>query len=204
MSWSTVKALLIALGLCVPASCAADAPSVTVELRESVAVEGDTLRLAQLAQIAPSDRAEALGAIAVGPAPLPGRSRRVSLGYLKMRLRRSGVECSGIEFTGADAVEVRRAPLPGVTRRQAQGEIVAADPPGARQSDQTQPPAPVAVERGTRVRLTVVCGAVSIGAEATLLEAAVVGGPAKMRVEQTRETVVAQIVQPCEAVIRRE
>ena len=197
----TLTTLLLALGVCAATACAAAEPTATVALRESACVAGDFVTLKEIAEIAPPDRAEVLGAVEVGPAPLPGGSRRVTLGYLKMRLRRSGVECAAIEFAGADAVEVRRAPMPGVTRRQAQGEVEAADPPGARQS---APPPARSVDRGARVRLTVICGAVTVGAEATLLEDAVVGGRAKMRVEQTRETVVAQIVQLSEAVICRE
>jgi len=183
-------------------ACAAPcvAAQTTLDLRASVCVEGDLITLAQLAQIAPAARAEALGTVEVGPSPLPGDSRRLTRGYLKMRLRRGGVACEEIAFTGAETVEVRRAPMPASTQRRAQGEVEAADPPGARRF---VPRAPT-VERGTRVRLTVICGAVSVGAEATLLEDAVVGGCAKIRVEQTRETVVAQIVQPSEAVIRRE
>lgn len=176
------------------------AATATVDLRESACVESEQITLAQIALIAPAGRAEELGAVEVGPAPLPGGGRRLTLGYLKIRLRRSGVACDEIAFTGADVVEVRRALTPAVTHRRAQGEVEAADRPGARPS----PHEPAAVDRGTRLRLTVICGAVVIGAEATLLENAVVGGRAKMRVEQTRETVVAQIVQPSEALIRRE
>jgi hypothetical protein len=192
---------LAALAIASPATAegAGDAPA-TVTLPESVQVGGDALTLARLAEIAPAESAEALGEVAIGPAPLPGDSRRLTRGYLKMRLRRAGVACSEITFAGADTVEVRRAPTPAVTQRPDQGEVEAADPPGARRPAQPL----TTVDRGTRVRLIVRCGAVSVGAEAVLLEDGVVGGRTKMRVEQTRETVVAQIVQPSEAVIRRE
>ncbi|MGC9320590.1 MAG: hypothetical protein ACP5KN_21335, partial [Armatimonadota bacterium] len=60
------------------------------------------------------------------------------------------------------------------------------------------------VRRGSRVRLSVTCGAVRIVAEATTLERAAVGARARLRVEQTRETVVAQLTSATEAVIRRE
>lgn len=191
--------LMIALSLLATSWFATAAPT-TVELRERVTVEGDAMTLAQLAEISPGEHAATLGALEIGPAPLPGGSRRVTLGYVKMRVRHSGTSCGEIEFVGPGAVEVRRAAV--FQRSECKRE--AADASGA---DETEaPPAerrPV-VERGSRVLLTVVCGAVSIGAEATLLESAVVGERARMRVEQTRETVVAQIVQPSEAVIRRE
>jgi len=172
----------------------------TVELRESASVEGERIVLGQLAAITPADRAEALGAVEVGPTPLPGNRRRLSVGYLKMRLRRGGVSCDEIAFIGAEAVEVRRAPVSPAGQRGTSGEVEAAGRPGARRPIVQ----PVEVSRGTRMRLTVICGAVVVGAEATLVEDGVVGGRAKMRVEQTRETVVAQIVQPSEAVMHRE
>lgn len=192
--WMT--ALLTTIALAAPGL----AEQATVDLRESVSVEGDAITLAQLAEITPAAGSEALGAVEVGPAPLPGDSRRLTRGYLKMRLRRGGVACGEIAFTGAETVEVRRALPPATTQQRAQGEVEAADSPGARRPLAQQ----ATVDRGARVRLTVICGAVSVGAEATLLEDAVVGGRAKVRVEQTRETVVAQIVQPSEAVMRRE
>jgi hypothetical protein len=180
------------------APCVAE--QVAIDLREAVSVEGAAITLAQLAEITPAQASEAIGAVEVGPSPLPGDSRELTRGYLKMRLRRGGMACDEIAFTGAKTVEVRRALPPATTQPRAQGEVEAADPPGARR---TAPPRPT-IDRGGRVRLTVICGAVAVGAEATLLEDAVVGGRAKMRVEQTRETVVAQIVQPSEAVMRRE
>ncbi len=192
--WSIVTLSVFACTVVV-----ADDVSATVKLRESTCVEGERIVLADLAEITPAEQSERLGAVDVGPSPLPGDSRRLSAGYLKMRLRRGGVSCDDLAITGAGSVEVRRA-SPPPTQRGAEGEVEAADPPGARH------PAPRAVEvdRGTRLRLTVICGAVTVGAEATLLEDAVVGGRAKMRVEQTRETVTAQIEQPGRAVMRRE
>lgn len=200
---NTVTVLLtlaLAAPVCLAADTAATAAAATVELHESACVEADQVLLADLATIAPEERAEQLGALVVGPAPLPGDSRRLTAGYLKMRLRRNGVSCDRVAVTGAKAVEVRRALPPPAVRREAQGEVEAADPSGARHPVRPAHP----VKRGARLRLRVICGAVVIGAEATLLEDAVVGGRAKMRVEQTRETVVAQIVQPSEAVMRRE
>ncbi|MFO8080796.1 MAG: flagella basal body P-ring formation protein FlgA [Armatimonadota bacterium] len=188
--------ILTTIALAVP--CVAE--QAILDLRESVGIESDAITLAQLAEITPAAGSEVLGAVEVGPAPLPGSSRRLTRGYLKMRLRRGGVACGEIVFTGAESVEVRRALQPAATRRETQGTIEAADAPGTRPSADRPP----TVDRGTRVRLTVVCGAISIDAEATLLESATVGGRAKMRVEQTREIVVAQIVQPSEAIIRRE
>jgi hypothetical protein len=171
--------------------------AATVELREAVTIGADRITLGQLAEITPAERADRIGAIEVGPAPLPGDSRRLTRGYLKMRLRRGGVTDESVTFTGAETVEVRRELIPVAGGSEGGGGGVSC---GAGAS--AQPPA--TVPRGALIRLTVVCGAVTVGAEATLLEDAAVGGRARMRVEQTRETVVAQIVHPGEAILRRE
>ncbi len=188
---TTLLLVMLAAGCC---RVAVGAPA-TVELRERVLVEGEEITLGQLAEITPEERAEELGAVKIGPAPLPGDGRRLTAGYLKMRLRHGGVACDEIAFTGAECVEVWRAPTLTGTSPAEHGEVEATGQPGARHLI----PEPVIVRRGTRVRLTVLCGAVVIGAEATLLEDGTVGGLVKMRVEQTRETVVAQIVQPTDA-----
>jgi hypothetical protein len=203
VSWCNVTKLLTAVALVAATSPGAGVtvdPATTVKLREKVTVKHDLMTLSQLAEIEPEECGAELGAIEIGPSPLPGGKRELTRGYLKMRLRRGGVACTEIMFTGAETVEVWRASMPVATRREVQGAVEAADLPGARPSTEQ----PSTVDRGARVRLTVICGAVSIGAEATLLESAIVGGRARMRVEQTREIVVAQIVQPSEAVISRE
>ncbi|MEA3402916.1 MAG: hypothetical protein U9R79_16875 [Armatimonadota bacterium] len=185
--------LLIAGALVV---LAAPAWAQTIELPERVQIEGLRITLADLAEIdAPEQRARRLGAIDVGPAPLPGGSRGLTVGYLKMRLRRCGIDCEALTFTGATRVEVARAAAPpeGGPRASAEGDA----------TEDAPPPEPTVVKRGSRVRLSVVCGAVRIIAEATTLERGVVGSRARLRVEQTRETVVGQLTSATEAVIRR-
>src|SRR5208283_4451954 len=48
-----------------------------------------------------------LAAVTIGPSPLPGDSRQVSAGYVKLRLRREGIDLAGIEVKG-DSVRVSR------------------------------------------------------------------------------------------------
>ncbi len=188
--------------LCLTALSLTPSSAALVELREDARLEEEErIRFGHVAQIAaPEDGADALvdklEEVDLGPSPLPGSSRRLTAGYIKMRLRRSGVNCGDLTFAGADAVTVHRA---------------APRPPAADTSEEEcdetgmpapDLPAPVEVGRGTRVHLTVVSGAITIGAEATLLEGAVVGGRAMMRVQQTRETVTAELIGPTEAIIR--
>lgn len=165
----------------------------TISLREAICVGGERITLGQIAEITPADAAEGLAPLELGPAPLPGGSRSLTVGYLKMRLRHSGVTCGEIAFLGADAVEVRRALSPLGPAPGAQDDL---------ETGGSSVPRQVLVPRGTRLRLTVTCGAILIGADATLLDDGFVGGQARMRIEQTRETVVAQIVLPTEARLR--
>lgn len=189
------------------ALCAAPSTAAVVELRESAHLDEERIVLGRVAEIeavaAPTGEAaeegvpltELLAEIDLGPAPLPGDSRRLTAGYIKMRLRRSGVNCGDLTFEGADAVRVHR---PAPTAPEAAASVEGEDAQGGA----VEAPPPVEVRRGARLHLTVAHGAVVIGAEATLLEDAVVGGRARLRVHQTRETVIAQIVGPTEAVIR--
>ncbi len=171
-----------------------------INLHERVQIDGDRILLGQLADIdAVGERAEALATVSVGPAPLPGRERTLTVGYLKLRLRRCGIDCGALTFTGAEQVTVAGPPAATVAFAPAAGDPSAADAanvPGA--------PAPIVVPRGTRVRLAVECGAVRVLADATTQEDAAVGALVRLRVEQTRETVSAQLLSPTQALITRE
>lgn len=179
--------------LCLLTAAAHAMATDCIELRESASVEGRQIMLAEIADEVP----EALAEVDLGPAPLPGDSRRVSVGYVKMRLRRAGVDCSALVFRGPDEVEVHRMALPAVPLASADDEAEDIAP-----GEQQQRAVPV--RRGSRLHLTVIRGAVVIGAEAVLLEDATTGAMARLRVEQTRETVVARIVREAEALICRK
>ena len=167
----------------------------TVELAESARIAGDSIELGAVATVSGSDEEVALLAgLDLGPAPLPGQSRILSLGYLKMRLRRWGVNAGEITFAGAAQVRVNR-PVAVVA-------VATQDTETAAQTSVAQTPAqpwPVIVKRGSMVRLRVTCGAVSVLAGATTLEDAEVGAVVKMRVAQTRQTVWAVLASQTEA-----
>lgn len=192
-----------AFGAALSAAPATAAETATITLEESVEVTGKRITLDELAEIVgPAQEAEALGTVDVGPAPLPGRDRGLTVGYLKMRLRRGGIDCWAVTFDGAERVQVHRRPE--VTPA-ADGEQASDAEGDAEAGAATAPaPKPIVVERRSRVHLAVVCGAVRILAEATTLEDAVVGEMARMRVEQTREMVYAELTSRTQAVIRRQ
>ena len=180
--------------VCLLALSAMLSAAAVIELHGSAHLDGERILLGHIAKIAAPEReAEALAEIDLGPAPLPGTSRRLTAGYVKMQMRRSGVPCADLTFTGAEAVRVHR---------DARKASAAAQRAGGQQADETaEMRVPVEIRRGTRMHLTVARGTVIVGAEATLLENAVLGGRARMRVHQTRETVTAQITGPTAAII---
>ncbi len=170
--------------------------ATVIELSEAAEITADRIELGALATVTgPEPVRERLAALDIGPAPLPGRSRTLTLGYLKMRMRRWGLKPERFMFTGAPQVEVSRL-----------AQAVPVTPPGPEQASAepvTPAPAPVVVKRGARLQLSVVCGAVCILAEATTLEDGVVGQRVKMRVEQTRQTVWGTLLSPTTATLTR-
>ncbi len=192
------RTICLALAALVPVGCRAE----VIDLHERVQIEGEHILLGQIAQIdAAGERVEELSRVSIGPAPLPGRERRVSVGYLKLRLRRCGIDCGALTFTGADEVIVTGPPA-------AAGMLdtagIAPTLSVASSADGAITPGPILVPRGTRVRLVVECGAVRVLADTTTLEEAAVGALVRLRVEQTRETVSAQLLSPTQALIARE
>ncbi len=189
----------LALATALAAACVCRA--AVIELHERAAIDGDRILLSELGEIAAaSDEAEALGRVDIGPAPLPGRERTLTVGYLKMRLRRCGIDCASVTFAGAHEVRVSGPPAAAPLRVEPGADDAADVQAGGGEAA----PAPVLVPRGTRVRLAVVCGTVRIVADATTQEKAAVGAIVRVRVAQTRETVTAQLIGPTEALITRE
>lgn len=168
--------------------------ATVIDLSDTACIASDRIELGALATVTSSEQAsERLRSLDIGPAPLPGRSRVLTLGYLKMRIRRWGFAPETMIFTGSKQVEVSRA-------AEAVQEVqpVAGDP-----SSESPVPvrAPATVKRGARVQLAVECGAVRILAEATTLEDGMVGQPVRMRVEQTRQTLWATLLSPSQATL---
>ena len=87
---------------------AAPAFAATLVLRETVETSGPYVRLGELAEIQGGDPLWA--DIFLGPAPLPGESRRITREALRARLAYLGVAA---ELLGADGVDVKLGRGPG-------------------------------------------------------------------------------------------
>jgi len=165
-----------------------------IELSKAAEITSDRIELGALATVTgPEQASERLRSLDIGPAPLSGRSRVLTLGYLKMRIRRWGFAPEEMVFIGSKQVEVSRAVQPAAGVQPVAGDASPESPVPAQ--------APATVKRGARVQLAVECGAVRILAEATTLEDGVVGQPVRMRVEQTRQTLWATLLSRSQATL---
>ncbi|MBI3911617.1 MAG: flagellar basal body P-ring formation protein FlgA [Armatimonadetes bacterium] len=89
---------------------AAPTPQTVITFHAQAEVEGDRVRLGDVALIETEDAglAERLAAVVVGAAPLVGRTRSLSAAYCKIRVRANRVDLKSLAFAGADLVEVLR------------------------------------------------------------------------------------------------
>jgi hypothetical protein len=105
------------------------AAAAEVRLRASIVCPSPVVRLADVADIRGDDRtvAEALGYVALCPAPAPGSTQQLSQHQIRQLLALSGVHPAQVVVTGSEAVELlagasapssRRATLPAGTIRQ--------------------------------------------------------------------------------------
>lgn len=79
-----------------------------VHLSDQAWVEGRDILLGEIASFdGPDEFVSRLQAVNVGQAPLPGSSRRVTIGHIEVRLRQVGIKPSDVEFEGNSQVEVR-------------------------------------------------------------------------------------------------
>ena len=82
----------------------------TIILRDRVEVSAPTIALADIVDLtAPEETAAALGTVTIGPSPLPGLSRSITIGYIKVRLRQNHFDPDGMTFGGVGEVIVVRS-----------------------------------------------------------------------------------------------
>ncbi len=84
---------------------AAEGP-IEIRLREAALVEGDAIRLDEVADL-PEGVPEALSGLALGNAPWPGHGREVSRMLVQVRLVSAGHQLRDFRFTGADTCVVQ-------------------------------------------------------------------------------------------------
>jgi len=155
--------------------------AAVLTLRAAVSVAGESFALGDIAGIEGEGSLQArLAGVIIGPSPLSGDSRQVSAGYVKLRLRREGIDLAGIEVKG-DGVRASRVGGGTPTKRQTTGG-------GA---DKTAPEEAPVVRRGDTVEVVVRVGPILVKTPGRALGDAAVGGVVRVQIPQTNATLNA-------------
>ena len=210
---------MIAVAVLGAFTSACRAAPVTVSLREEAVVAAGPVTLGQLADIeAETEASPQIAAVIIGSSPLPGRERRISAGYVRMRMARAGVGSDTAKLGGASAVVVRvaaeKAVRPQVAATaEANGRRGTGPRPTTATTDGTgrrgTGPRPTTTtgeawscKRGQRVQIRVVCGSIVVITSGQLLENAAAWEPAIARVGSTGNRVCGVLSGPRELTVR--
>ena len=165
------------------ASSVAEGEALTVTLPENAVVTAGDVLLGQIAQITgPEEQAEKLAAVSIGPAPLAGYQRPITIGLVSLRMRRAGWNPDEVAFAGAQKMTLT---TPGYLPAQsptAQSEI-----PHPRQ---------ILVRRGDAVRIVLVYKAITITATGQTLADAAQDEIVQVRMTGSRHTTYAMVTGP--------
>lgn len=162
-------------------------PRATVVLREQVALDTPEIGLSQVATLGgPADALIALEQVSLGSAPVPGASRTLAVAYIRLRLKRYGVDPGSVDISG-DKVTVQRAvtaPCPATAPEPVSSPAVAVSP------------AAPEVRRNDDVRVAVQCRGVTVALMGRALQDGHPGDTVKVQVPQTNRTVEALVIGP--------
>lgn len=179
-SLRVAPALLLVAGV---SFCAAE--PVALQLAERAPVTADWILFRDLLAVPVTSAPAELLDAAIAPSPLPGTTRTLPAGLIRLRLRRAGADLSLWSLTGPAQVQVSRPATPQVAAApmepsQAPAEVRAAE----------------MLRRGTGLRIVVRCGALVIETTGRLMQDAAVGQMAPLQVDTTRAVVIGQIIDP--------
>lgn len=145
-------------------------PLITLH-EQALTVDTPEVRLDQVAVIqAPAELAPRLGTVTLGSRPVPGTARRISGDYIRLRLRRFGIDPAQVNLQG-EGVTVR-AERPSISST---GELLA---------EATIQPE-FAVRRGQVVEVQVRCGGVLVRTTGIASRDGRVGELLPLRLERT-------------------
>ncbi len=165
--------------------------AATVRLKEEAEVGEGPVRLGQMAEIEADEQlGTRLAQVNLGLAPPSGSMRVITQGYIRLRLRRAGIEPSRLVFAGAERVMIQQ---PGPKITEGPKRVGAASGP--------DPPAAV-LERGDRVVVVVRCGVVEVRAQGQSRGRGGVGDMIEVRILGTNKTAQACIVSSSEVEVR--
>ena len=185
-----LASLLIAAG-----SCSAEEIRPLIALRTQVAAEGPEVLLGQIAEItAPAELAGKLAAVSLGSAPVAGSQRTLQVGYLKLRLRRFGVNPETVDWQGESVMVAGKPTVSQVT-------AAVVDRPGAQPSaavpDQA---APLLVKRNQLVEVQVQCGGVTIHATGRAMADAADNELVKVTLDGSKRVLTTRVTGPAQTI----
>jgi len=165
----------------------------TLTLRPQVTITTPEIALEQVAEIAcPPEMSARLALVSLGSAPVPGLTRSITVGYVRLRLRRYGINPGALTLVG-ETTAVQRAPdpatppAPAASTRAVSQAAEAADPPCVRRRD--------------LVVVQVRCGGVTITLEGRACQAGHPGQTVTVSIPKTSRTLEARIVGPGQVVV---
>lgn len=83
------------------------AEPVRITLHDEALVEGETIRLGDLASMS-GEGAETLASLEINPAPVPGNSRNLTSSLIEARIRNAGLEPQSFEVRGPRVIKTTR------------------------------------------------------------------------------------------------
>lgn len=178
-----VVTVALALAALADVAGAADV-SALVSLHASAEVDTPEVLLAQVAEIeAAPELARALAAVSLGSAPVTGSSRSIESGYVILRLRRYGINCSAVTVRGEGVTVTRPA---AALAHEASSTPVPADP-------KALAPEPPLIRRGQLVEVRVQCGGVAVTASGVASGDAGMGELVAVRLPNNARPLVARV-----------
>jgi hypothetical protein len=193
---------LIGLGalLALTACCLAEEARPVVVLRAEATVDAAEVLLGQIADVQATPELSArLAQVSLGSGPLAGGQRTIEAGYVKLRLRRFGIDPAGVDLQGervtvssAKAASERPAPQAGTP---SPGTRTGASAAVGSSSANAQPPT---IKRSQLVEVLVQCGGVVIHANGRAMADAATGEWVKVVLDGTNRSLVARVTGPGE------
>jgi flagella basal body P-ring formation protein FlgA len=89
---------------------AVSSAGIGLTLKEAVVVDRDAVRLSDIADLSSADpfQIKTLGAIEVAGSPQPGQTRFLGVDYVRIRLKKAGVDTASLFFNGPEDVRITR------------------------------------------------------------------------------------------------
>lgn len=179
--------IMIAILFFVVTGASAEDP-VRLQLKPQVTVDTDSICLRDV--VDPVEAVpESLQALLSTPLATlaPGTAQTLSQGHIRLLIRRAGLDPSGIVLGGAGRICITR---PGPVRPPG-----ASAAPAATSAVSNAHEAP-SVPRGSRIRVKVRLGSLSVEADGELVEPGRIGETAKLRIQDTRAVISGVLVAP--------